>query len=393
MDNNRVVMQAATQRRCNHHVHDRSESANVPTFERFGATADHHGAASALLPTPETTSRTPDMTNPPGTLDTVSAAALTNIVELACRAPSLHNSQPWRWVFEDAALHLFADHTRIGHRTDSAAREVILSCGVALDHVQVAAAAAGWTTRVERLSDSGDRGRLASIAFRRAESVTDHDRALGESIERRRTDRLAYATPEPWTVLKSLLDSVVEGTVAALDVIDDDGRPALADASRRSEANRYDDESYQIELDWWTQCSGPDDGIPFDAMASSEEADRVDVARDFPQHGLGNRRPQLDRDHSKVLVLSTYDDSHDSTLRCGEVLSRVLLECTAAGFATCTLTHMIELHASREMLRTLIGRHAEPQVLIRVGRAPVIEPPPGRTPRRPIRDVLHIHRC
>ena len=98
MDNNRVVMQAATQRRCNHHVHDRSESANVPTFERFGATADHHGAASALLPTPETTSRTPDMTNPPGTLDTVSAAALTNIVELACRAPSLHNSQPWRWV-------------------------------------------------------------------------------------------------------------------------------------------------------------------------------------------------------------------------------------------------------------------------------------------------------
>ena len=176
-------------------------------------------------------------------------------------------------------------------------------------------------------------------------------------------------------------------------MIDDDGRPALADASRRSEANRYDDETYQIELDWWTQCSGPDDGIPFDAMASSEEADRVDVARAFPQHGLGNRRPQLDRDHSKVLVLSTYDDSHDNTLRCGEVLSRVLLECTAAGFATCTLTHMIELHASREMLRTLTGRHAEPQVLIRVGRAPVIEPPPGRTPRRPIRDVLHIHRC
>jgi hypothetical protein len=58
---------------------------------------------------------------------------LTSIVELACRAPSLHNSQPWRWVLDDSALHLFADHTRIGHRTDSAGREVILSCGVALD--------------------------------------------------------------------------------------------------------------------------------------------------------------------------------------------------------------------------------------------------------------------
>ena len=333
------------------------------------------------------------MTNPPDKLDTFSASALTNIVELACRAPSVHNSQPWRWVFDAAALHLFADHTRIGHRTDSVGREVILSCGVALDHVQVAAAAAGWTTSVERFPDPDDHDHLASITFDRAQSVTDHDRALGDSIEQRRTDRLAYATPEPWIVLKHLLDSVVEGTVAALDVIDDNGRPALAAASRRSEASRRDDNTYQLELDWWTQCSGPDDGIPFSAMASSEEADRVDVARAFPQHGLGNRRPQLDRDHSKVLVLSTYDDSHDSTLRCGEVLSRVLLECTAAGFATCTLTHMIELHASREMLRTLTGRHAEPQVLIRVGRAPVIEPPPARTPRRPIRDVLHIHRC
>jgi hypothetical protein len=72
------------------------------------------------------------------------------------------------------------------------------------------------------------------------------------------------------------------------------------------------------------------------------------------------------------------------------VLSRVLLECTAAGFATCTLTHMIEVHASREMIRTITGRHAEPQVLIRVGRAPVIEPPPARTPRKSVRDVLQI---
>ena len=58
------------------------------------------------------------------------------------------------------------------------------------------------------------------------------------------------------------------------------------------------------------------------------------------------------------------------------------------GFATCTLTHMIEVHASRETVRRLTGRSAEPQVLIRVGRAPEITP--VRTPRRPLGDVLHI---
>ena len=333
------------------------------------------------------------MTNSPTALDTDSAAALTSIVELACRAPSLHNGQPWRWVLDDTALHLFADHSRIGHRTDSAGREVILSCGVALDHLQVAAAAAGLTTTVDRFPDPHDQNHLASITLRRAESVTDHDRVLGESIAARRTDRLAFASPEPWVVLDHLLHSVVDSTVALLDVIDDEGRPALADASRRSEANRSDDATYQTELEWWTECSGPDDGIPLSATASVNEADRVDVARSFPLHGWGNRRPQLHRDYAKILVLSTFDDSRENSLRCGEALSRVLLECTAAGFATCTLTHMIEVHASREMIRTLTGRrHAEPQLLIRVGRAPAIDPPPERTPRRPLRDVLQIRR-
>jgi nitroreductase len=35
---------------------------------------------------------------------------ILDAVTLACRAPSLHNSQPWRWKNADgAALHLFAD--------------------------------------------------------------------------------------------------------------------------------------------------------------------------------------------------------------------------------------------------------------------------------------------
>jgi hypothetical protein len=33
-------------------------------------------------------------------------------VSLACHAPSLHNSQPWRWVSEGVALQLWADPWR-----------------------------------------------------------------------------------------------------------------------------------------------------------------------------------------------------------------------------------------------------------------------------------------
>ena len=327
------------------------------------------------------------MTDPITTRDAVSAAQLTALVELACRAPSLHNCQPGRWNFDGRVLHLFADHARVGRHTDSTGREVILSCGAVLDHLVVAAAAAGWQTAVNRYPDPDDDHHLASAAFHRSDSVDEHQRLLGAAILQRRTDRLAFESPQPWAPMERQLRAILRGTATSVDVIDDNGRPALADASRRSEHDRLDDASYRYELLWWTG-GFREDGIPPSALPSAAEAGQVDVARDFPTYGSDDRRPRVDRDHSNILVLSTRDDSRDNLLRCGEALSRVLLECTVAGFATCTLTHMIEIHASREIVRRLIGRRIEPQVLVRVGRGAPISPPPERTPRRPTADVL-----
>ena len=98
-------------------------------------------------------------------------------------------------------------------------------------------------------------------------------------------------------------------------------------------------------------------------------------------------------DHSKILVLSSYDDSRRNALGCGEALSTVLLQCTMASLATCTLTYMIEFHASREIVRRLTERRrAEPQLLIRVGTIPSTESPPNPTPRRPLSEVLQMRR-
>ena len=47
---------------------------------------------------------------------------IRDAVMLASRAPSLHNSQPWRWVVEDARLHLWADPLRMMHATDHTGR-------------------------------------------------------------------------------------------------------------------------------------------------------------------------------------------------------------------------------------------------------------------------------
>ncbi len=48
----------------------------------------------------------------------VDADVLKAAVQLACRAPSLHNSQPWQWVADGARLHLSVDDSRILYSTD-----------------------------------------------------------------------------------------------------------------------------------------------------------------------------------------------------------------------------------------------------------------------------------
>ena len=77
----------------------------------------------------------------------VDTEVISDAVELACRAPSLHNSQPWRFIVDGVdgqAVHLFLDPDRAPRHTDTTGREALISCGAVLDHLRVAMAAAGW---------------------------------------------------------------------------------------------------------------------------------------------------------------------------------------------------------------------------------------------------------
>lgn len=320
---------------------------------------------------------------------------IRDAVALACRAPSVHNSQPWKWVADGSVLHLFADRERQVPNIDSTGREMILSCGAALDHLRVAMAAVGWDATVDRFPDGTDSDHVAAVEFSPSSSVDGAQSRRAEAIRRRRTDRLPLAAPRGWAALESTLRGFIDGEAVMLAVVADDARPQLAEASRLTESIRRQDSTYQSELRWWTSPFALDQGVPPGARVSASEADRVDVARGFPTTGYSERRSQVDVDHSKIVVLSTPSDPLDPSgsrldvLRCGESLSTLLLECTVAGLATCTLTHLTEIEPSRRVISQLTGQPGLPQLLIRIGKTPVSEHP-RPTPRRPVSEVLRF---
>jgi nitroreductase len=318
-----------------------------------------------------------------------SGETIEKAVLLAGRAPSLHNSQPWHWTFDGHTLRLFAAPDRMLPATDTSGRQMLISCGIALDHLRAAMAAAGWRLHVARFPDPNRREHLANITFEPARIVPEAERARADAILRRHTDRLPFQAPTGWPDFEEVLRSTFDPFDATLDVLGDESRPSLARASEMSAALRRYDAGYHAELQWWTGHTIGAAGVPSDALISQEERQRVSVGRKFPTT-TGDRRGEITEDHSVILVLSTDRDTPQDLVRCGEVLSTVLLECTLAGFATCPLTHLTEVPSSRAVVRELTGHSGLPQVLIRVGIAPESAPNAPATSRRPLSEVLEM---
>ncbi|MFD6857112.1 Acg family FMN-binding oxidoreductase [Rhodococcus sp. NPDC060090] len=309
-------------------------------------------------------------------------------VDLACRAPSVHNSQPWHWRYETGALDLHADATRMLAATDPSGRQLVLSCGAALHHLEVAFTALKWSTDVRRLPDGAHSDHLATVRFGHGARPASHDFDLVAAIRRRYSDRRPLGTPD--TAITRSIASRAGTDAAQVTVLSPEARAVLADATARSAALRRYDTSYQEELRWWAGHTTTTTGIPPEALVTTEQHPRVDVGRRFP---AGSRTtPEgvpVEDDASTVLLVSTSADERHSWLAAGRLLSELLLEATVHGLATCPLTHVTELPGSREIIAGVTPDGGCPQALIRIGTA-VPEGRPAPTPRLPTEAVLSV---
>ncbi|WP_243663734.1 nitroreductase family protein [Rhodothermus marinus] len=74
-------------------------------------------------------------------------AQLRFLLNYAVLAPSVHNTQPWRFRVVGSEVELYADRTRALAVADPEDRQLIMSCGAALFHLQVAMRHFGYQLR------------------------------------------------------------------------------------------------------------------------------------------------------------------------------------------------------------------------------------------------------
>jgi nitroreductase len=94
-------------------------------------------------------------------------------------------------------------------------------------------------------------------------------------------------------------------------------------------------------------------------------------------------------DNAVLLALGTRSDDRLAQLRAGEATSIVLLTATSMGLASCPVTEPLEVVDTRKAVRTeIFGASSHPQMLLRVGWAPINADPLPSTPRRELSDFV-----
>ena len=261
---------------------------------------------------------------------------LESVLDIAARAPSSGNLQPWRWRVDGDAIHLYADSRRPDALSLTDRRDVLLGCGAVMDHCAVALAAAGWSPRVQRFPDGVHGNHLAILEVVEQPPKAGH-LELAVAMSRRRADPRRY--PDRPMLPAALEVLYVRAARLGVDM-------AVVPRSR------------------WVRH---DDG---------------NVALRSPG-GAGEPA-----DGAVLVVLGTRQDDDDMRLRAGEALSQITLTATAMGLASCPLTEPLnDMRGRLGLACEVFDGEAHPQALIRLGLPPVDSMARQPTERMPVSET------
>jgi nitroreductase len=319
-------------------------------------------------------------------------------VAVAVRAPSIHNTQPWRWQLGPGGLTLLADRSRQLAVADPDGHSLLISCGAALHLTQVGLQAAGWQIETTLLPDNADPDALARFRPVGRHEPDEQVAAPAQAALVRRSDRRPFAARQvPGELIETLRRASSDSDVWVDFPLRDEQRIDLAVAVSWADRVEREDEAYVEEMRRWLR--DPDvhamsDGVPLEAIAHVPVGSprHTDVPlRDFEIGVTGRQLIERDVDERPLIaVVLTESDTPIDHLRSGQAMMRLMIEAELRGIATCPLSQAVDFAAFRTRVQGVMGWIGFPQMMLRIGYPSSPTSQPVRTPRREPSVVLQV---
>ena len=319
------------------------------------------------------------------------------LLNYAILAPSSHNTQPWLFkIVGDNMIELYADRTRALAVVDPEDRELTISCGAALSHLQIAIRHFGYAYEVELFPDSNNKDLLARVVINGIKEPVKEENSLFEAITRRRTNRLKFEDRElEEPLISKLRSTVTEEGGGAIDTWlhiakEQDEKNSLADLIAEGDRIQLSDKRFRRELASWIHSnrSHSKDGMPGYAFGYNDIMSRMGpfVLRTFDfGKGQAAKDRQLATGSPVLAILGTKSDEPMDWLRAGMALSRMLLLARSENVWSSFLDQPLEVPKLRAKVQEVLKEEKGfPQLLMRIGYGQDVKP----TPRRQIDEVL-----
>jgi nitroreductase len=321
--------------------------------------------------------------------DRLESAVLAEAAAAAGYAPSVHNTQPWRWRVSRQRLDLFADRSRQLQVADAQGRLLTMSCGAALHHLRVALAVEGWTAQVHRMPDPADADYVARVSLGQRIPVTADAMRLFQAIRMRHTDRRPVSDPPVAAEALDTMRAAVTAEGVDLHVLAADQVIELGSASAKANQIEVMDPQQREELAYWIggdRAGGT--GVP-DTVLVASPAQTVVPGRDFVRYGTLQAGQGHDREATYAVLFGSGDEPAD-WLRAGEAMSAGWLVASELGLSVLPFSAVIEVGATRELLRRLLSGVGYPYLVLRLGSPDPLHSGPPHTPRLPAEQVIEV---
>jgi nitroreductase len=305
----------------------------------------------------------------------IPARMVTAMLAAAARAPSVHNTQPWRFAVGERAIDLYADPSRKLSQ-DRDGRQMLISCGAALFGLRLAVRGLGYLPAVSLFPDPAHPGLLARVALGPAAPVTEAEHRMLTALPHRHTHRGAFDPgPLPVGLLPGLQhDALAEG--ATLGVVGTAARYEKL-AALVAEASRMQAHSAgaRAEIRRWTRAPGSParDGVPAAAFGPAGPGLPGRLAqRDFDLGRHAGLLPAPAPDEpppAATAVLFTVGDTRADWLQAGQALHRLLAHAATVWVAAALHTQALEIPVIRNLIRARLALPGVPQMLLQFGPA------------------------
>ena len=318
----------------------------------------------------------------------ISLADFEFLVAQAVKAPSGHNTQPWRFRQKESTVEIHPDFDRRLPVVDPDDRELFVSLGCAVENLCLAAQTKGYKSAVS----VGDKG---VITVSLAEEAGVKPSPLFSQIDARQTNRSVYNGEEiALDVLKKLQSIRSEKGISVhyyarqTKQFNDIEQYVL-----QGNTNQMQKEAFKAELKSWMRFNKKHQDQTLDGLSYAVfGAPNVPRWMAEPIMSMAiNAKTQNKADREKIasashlVLFTTRENSRREWVSLGRTLQRFLLTTTELGIVHAYLNQPNEeVEIALEMTRTLGLAGEYPTILLRIGY--------GRqqaySKRRAVKDVI-----